>query len=88
MNLPDSLHESAMKNREKIAYYFMDDPTTYEELNVSVNKFASGLAKAGIGEGDHVALFAWKFSALHYQPLWDYACWGDSDSDQSDLYSV
>ncbi|RWR14573.1 fatty acid--CoA ligase family protein [Siminovitchia fortis] len=56
MNLPDSLHESAMKNREKIAYYFMDDPTTYEELNVSVNKFASGLAKAGIGEGDHVAL--------------------------------
>ncbi|WP_313428400.1 fatty acid--CoA ligase family protein [Siminovitchia terrae] len=56
MNLPDSLLEAAMKNRENTAYYFMDKQTTYEELNVSVNKFASGLAKAGIGRGDHVAL--------------------------------
>src|SRR5690606_30051514 len=44
------------KNREKTAYYFMDEPTTYEALNVSVNKFASGLSKAGISKGDHVAL--------------------------------
>ncbi len=56
MNLPDSLLESAMKNREKTAYYFLDVPTTYEELNMSVNKFASGLARTGIGKGDHVAL--------------------------------
>ncbi len=56
MNLPDSLLEAAMKNREKTAYYFMDEATTYEQLNESVNRFASGLAKAGIGRGDHVAL--------------------------------
>lgn len=56
MNLPDSLREVAIKSREKIAYYFMDKPTTYEELNVSVNRFASGLAKSGVKKDDHVAL--------------------------------
>ncbi|VEF48739.1 AMP-dependent synthetase and ligase [Bacillus freudenreichii] len=56
MNLVDSLQEAAIKHREKIAYYFMDEATTFEALNVSVNKFASGLADTGIRKGDHVAL--------------------------------
>ncbi|PLT33811.1 fatty acid--CoA ligase family protein [Bacillus sp. V5-8f] len=56
MNLTQQLHETAAKLAGKPAYYFMDQETTYGELDGAVTKFADGLHKLGISKGDHVAL--------------------------------
>ncbi|SFB96037.1 long-chain acyl-CoA synthetase [Bacillus sp. OV322] len=56
MNLSERLHQTALDKGSKTAYYFMDQATSYEELDTSVTKFADGLNKLGIGKGDHVAL--------------------------------
>lgn len=56
MNLSKSLRAAAASNPEKYAYYFMDEPTTYGELDAAATKFASGLAKAGLKKGDHIGL--------------------------------
>ncbi|MGM9924025.1 MAG: fatty acid--CoA ligase family protein [Bacillus sp. (in: firmicutes)] len=56
MNLSSQLHQTALVNRDKIAYHFLDQKQTYGELDTAVTKFASGLKKLGIGKGDHVAL--------------------------------
>ncbi|MCM3567815.1 fatty acid--CoA ligase family protein [Neobacillus mesonae] len=56
MNLSSQLHETAKASAEKIAYYFLDKPYTYAELDGAITKFASGLEKLGIKQGDHVAL--------------------------------
>lgn len=56
MNLSTHLQETARTHPDKIAYYFMDNGSTYAELDGAITKFASGLEKLGIKKGDHIAL--------------------------------
>ncbi|MCM3404765.1 fatty acid--CoA ligase family protein [Cytobacillus oceanisediminis] len=56
MNLTEQLHETAIKMGNKTAYYFMDQSSTYGELDGAVTKFADGLSKLGVKKGDHIAL--------------------------------
>ncbi|WP_427036798.1 fatty acid--CoA ligase family protein [Cytobacillus pseudoceanisediminis] len=56
MNLTEHLHETAIKMGNKTAYYFMDQSSTYGELDGAVTKFADGLSKLGVKKGDHIAL--------------------------------
>ncbi|MGA5692752.1 fatty acid--CoA ligase family protein [Cytobacillus pseudoceanisediminis] len=56
MNLTEQLHETAIKMGNKTAYYFMDQSSTYAELDGAVTKFADGLSKLGVKKGDHIAL--------------------------------
>jgi long-chain acyl-CoA synthetase len=56
MNLSSKLQETAKNSATKTAYYFLGKGTTYAELDVAITKFASGLAKLGVKQGDHVAL--------------------------------
>lgn len=56
MNLSSQLHETAKSSAERIAYYFLDNPCTYAELDGVISKFASGLEKLGVKQGDHIAL--------------------------------
>ncbi|MDP4083919.1 MAG: fatty acid--CoA ligase family protein [Bacillota bacterium] len=56
MDLSTQLHKTALQKAEKNAYFFMDHPTTYAELDTAVTKFASGLEKLGVKQGDHIAL--------------------------------
>ncbi|WP_203364159.1 fatty acid--CoA ligase family protein [Bacillus sp. REN10] len=56
MNLSVALSKSAKAFKGKIAYHFLDQTATYEELNIAVNQFASGLNELGIQKGDHIAL--------------------------------
>jgi long-chain acyl-CoA synthetase len=56
MNLSLQLHETAKSKGNKLAYYFMGQACTYNELDESISKFASGLEKLGVGKGDHIAL--------------------------------
>lgn len=56
MNLTEQLHETAVKMGDKTAYYFMDQSSTYAELDGAVSKFADGLSKLGLKKGDHIAL--------------------------------
>lgn len=56
MNLSSKLHETAKSYPSKTAYYFMGQGKTYAELDGAITKFASGLEKLGVKQGDHVAL--------------------------------
>ncbi|PLS18810.1 long-chain fatty acid--CoA ligase [Bacillus sp. M6-12] len=56
MNLSEKLHETSLKSASKPAFYFMDQATSYAELDASVTKFADALGKLGVKNGDHVAL--------------------------------
>jgi long-chain acyl-CoA synthetase len=56
MNLSSRLQETAKNAAGKTAYYFMGQGTTYAELDEAITKFASGLEKLGVRQGDHVAL--------------------------------
>ncbi len=56
MNLSSQLHETAKASAEKIAYYFLDKSCSYAELDATITKFASGLEKLGVKQGDHIAL--------------------------------
>lgn len=56
MNLSTQLHQTASRLGRKPAYYFMDQKSTYAELDDAVTKFASGLSQLGVKQGDHVAL--------------------------------
>jgi len=56
MNLSTKFHETAKAYADKPAYYFMGQSSTYAELDVAITKFASGLEKLGIKQGDHIAL--------------------------------
>jgi long-chain acyl-CoA synthetase len=56
MNISTQLHQTAARLGEKPAYYFMDQASTYAELDAAVTKFASGLSQLGVKKGDHVAL--------------------------------
>jgi long-chain acyl-CoA synthetase len=56
LNLSLQLELTSSIHANKPAYYFMDQPTTYTELNAMVTKFASGLSELGVQKGDHIAL--------------------------------
>ncbi|USK71070.1 fatty acid--CoA ligase family protein [Peribacillus asahii] len=56
MNLSEQLHKTAIENAQKPAYYFLDQSTSYGELDAAVTKFADGLHKLGVSKGDHVAM--------------------------------
>jgi len=56
MNLSSQLHETAKLFSAKTAYHFMGQSTTYAELDGAVTKFASGLEKLGVKQGDHIGL--------------------------------
>ncbi|MBM7647591.1 long-chain acyl-CoA synthetase [Bacillus ectoiniformans] len=56
MNLSQALSESAMSFGEKAAYHFLDQTSTYAELDQAVTQFASSLHSLGIKKGDHIAL--------------------------------
>ncbi|MGZ4162022.1 MAG: fatty acid--CoA ligase family protein [Neobacillus sp.] len=56
MNLSSQLHETAKVWANKPAYHFMGRSTTYAELDGAITKFASGLEKLGVKQGDHIAL--------------------------------
>lgn len=56
MNLSSQLHDTAKRVPHKPAYYFMDQASTYAELDGAITKFASGLEKLGVKKGDHVGL--------------------------------
>jgi long-chain acyl-CoA synthetase len=56
MNLSAQLLETAKKFADKPAYFFMGQQSTYAELDEAIQKFASGLEKLGIKQGDHIAL--------------------------------
>jgi long-chain acyl-CoA synthetase len=56
MNLSTKLQETARESASKTAYYFMGQGTTYAQLDVAITKFASGLEKLGVKQGDHIAL--------------------------------
>ncbi|MEH7246664.1 fatty acid--CoA ligase family protein [Neobacillus niacini] len=56
MNITSKLQETAKKSASKTAYYFMGKGTTYDELDGAITKFASGLEKLGVKQGDHIAL--------------------------------
>jgi len=56
MNISAQLQETAKKFADKPAYFFMGQQGTYAELDEAIQKFASGLEKFGIKQGDHIAL--------------------------------
>ncbi|NWQ41195.1 fatty acid--CoA ligase family protein [Bacillus sp. EB106-08-02-XG196] len=56
MNISSKLQETARESASKTAYYFMGQGTTYAELDGAITKFASGLEKLGVKQGDHIAL--------------------------------
>lgn len=56
MNLSSQLHETAKKVPLKPAYYFMDQASSYAELDGAITKFASGLLRLGVKQGDHIGL--------------------------------
>ncbi|SHG74291.1 fatty acid--CoA ligase family protein [Ornithinibacillus halophilus] len=56
MNITDQLTLTAKNQPKKAAYVFQDKETSYYELEVSVQRFASQLEKLGYKKGDHIAL--------------------------------
>ena len=56
MNVSEQLYQTALIKADKPAYYFMDQSTSYRELDAAVSKFADELHKLGISKGDKVAL--------------------------------
>ncbi|MCL6573308.1 MAG: fatty acid--CoA ligase family protein [Bacillus sp. (in: Bacteria)] len=56
MNLSSRLHETAKRFASKPAYYFLGQECSYAELDGAITKFASGLEKLGVKQGDHIAL--------------------------------
>ncbi|GIN84075.1 long-chain-fatty-acid--CoA ligase [Heyndrickxia sporothermodurans] len=56
MNLVSHLKNTAKQHADKTAYFFMDQPVSYAELDGAVTRFASGLEKIGVKKGDHIAL--------------------------------
>ncbi|MEY8753586.1 fatty acid--CoA ligase family protein [Peribacillus frigoritolerans] len=56
MNLSEQLHQMALKKADKPAYYFLDQSTSYGELDKAVTKFADELHRLGVSKGDNIAL--------------------------------
>src|SRR5699024_8060860 len=55
MNLVSTVHETALKQPEKVAYHFMGKDTTYKQFDTQVAQLASSLDRLGVQKGDHVA---------------------------------
>lgn len=64
MNLSSQLHETAKRFAIRPAYHFMGQASTYAELDVAITKFASGLEKLGVKQGDHIALLLGELTTL------------------------
>ncbi|RBP95846.1 long-chain acyl-CoA synthetase [Cytobacillus firmus] len=56
MNLVHSLIETAKSHGDRTAFIYEEKETTYQQFLDAVIKFASGLHKVGVKQGDHVAL--------------------------------
>jgi len=56
MNLSERLRSNAQHDPNRLAYDYLGEQVTYQELDDSVNRFAYQLAAKGIGKGDVVAL--------------------------------
>lgn len=56
MNLSTRFTETARECADKHAYVFMDQGTTYQELDAQISRFAAGLQRLGLQKGDHIAL--------------------------------
>ncbi|MCD7034877.1 fatty acid--CoA ligase family protein [Metabacillus sp. GX 13764] len=56
MNLSSRLKEAGSLFRDKPAYIFEGEKTSYGELNRMVDLFAASLKEMGVEKGDHVAL--------------------------------
>jgi long-chain acyl-CoA synthetase len=56
MNVVYQLSEVVKKYPDRPAYIFMDEETTYHQLEAKINKFTDSLLKLGIQKGDHIAL--------------------------------
>ncbi|WP_026692676.1 fatty acid--CoA ligase family protein [Peribacillus kribbensis] len=56
MNLSRRLHETAGGAADKTAYIFMEQKTSYGQLDSAISKFANSLRDLGIKKGDHIAL--------------------------------
>lgn len=56
MNLSTRFTETARECADKHAYVFMDQGTTYQELDAQISRFAAGLQHLGLQKGDHIAL--------------------------------
>lgn len=56
MNLSTQLSKTAEIYADKPAYHFMGHSSTYAELDNEITRFASGLEKLGVKQGDHIAL--------------------------------
>ncbi|MGE0718069.1 MAG: class I adenylate-forming enzyme family protein [Alphaproteobacteria bacterium] len=69
-NLGRFVREAAARHGDKPAAVFFDDGTklTYAELGARVARFADGLARIGVGFGDHVGIML--NTDLHYPIAW------------------
>ncbi|WHZ05005.1 long-chain-fatty-acid--CoA ligase [Neobacillus sp. YX16] len=56
MNLNENLKDSAARFPNRTAYTFLNESTTYAELDSFVDSAASGLSAGGIKKGDRVAI--------------------------------
>lgn len=56
MNLSSQLHKTAQAFPDKLAYYFLGGSSTYAQLDGTITKFASGLKKLGVNQGDHIGV--------------------------------
>src|SRR5580658_3433257 len=58
LNFADLFEHAADAFGERIAVTCGDTQVTYTELDERVNRLAHHLARAGVGPGDHVGLYA------------------------------
>jgi long-chain acyl-CoA synthetase len=56
MNVVYQLSEVVKQYPDRPAYIFMDEETTYRQLEEKINRFADSLLKLGITKGDHIGL--------------------------------
>ncbi|GGE72728.1 fatty acid--CoA ligase family protein [Priestia taiwanensis] len=56
MNVVHQFSAVAKQYPDRPAYIFMDQETTYSQLEENINRFADSLVKLGIKKGDHIAL--------------------------------
>lgn len=56
MDIYTNLSNAVNRFPEKEIYVYLNESTTYQELNIKVHQFAQSLSQQGIGKGDNVAL--------------------------------
>jgi long-chain acyl-CoA synthetase len=55
--LSDCLRRNALRHPKRTALIFFDKKVSFQELNDAVDRFAAGLQKLGVGQGDRVAVY-------------------------------